>query len=72
MVMNKLRLNKNIFSQSSISYAIDVFESLCVIIVSEDEKYFICSFDNCKYDVEKSKKEFENYLIDLINSNSII
>lgn len=72
MVMNKLRLNKNIYDQSYIQLAIHAFEDLCTIIFKDEEKYYTCLFNDCKYDIKETKKEFENYLIDLINSNSSI
>ena len=58
---NKLVLNKELYSYSYIGQAIMVYKRLTDISVIEDEKYWICEFDN------RTKKEFENYLIQLWN-----
>lgn len=64
---NKLVLNKGLYSYSYIGQAIMVYKRLTDISVIEDEKYWICEFDNCKYGIDRTKKEFENYLIQLWN-----
>ncbi|MCB5440997.1 hypothetical protein G4946_09295 [Anaerostipes hadrus] len=57
---NKLVLNKELYSYSYIGQAIMVYKRLTDISVIEDEKYWICEFDNCKYGIDRTKKEFEN------------
>ena len=34
----------------------------------EDNNYWKCRFKNCRYNTEQTELEFENYLIDYINS----
>lgn len=69
--MNKLFLNKSIYTQKQILDTISAFSSLCNIKLCDDVAYFICEFYNCIYEIEETKKEFENYLIDLINTSSL-
>ena len=70
--MNKLFLNKNIFEEAMVKLSIKAFDSIAHITLSQNENYFICLFYKCLYDIEETKKEFENYLIDLTNSHSVI
>lgn len=70
--MNKLFLNKNIFEEAMIKLSIKAFDSIARITLSQNKNYFICLFHECLYDIEETKKEFENYLIDLTNSHSVI
>ncbi len=70
--MNKLFLNKCMYPKITILTAIKAFSSLCSIKLFEQNKYYICEFNNCTYGMTETKKEFENYLIDLINTDSLI
>ncbi len=65
--MNKLCLASDIFREKQIEDAIKAFSSICSISVSRDATGFICVFENTLYDVSKTMKEFENYVIDLVN-----
>ncbi len=69
MNMNELSLNKNYYSREHIIAAVTAFAGLCRVELSENEDYYVCVFSNCVYDVDVTKKEFENYLIDLINTS---
>ena len=64
---NRLFLSKEIYSYCYIEQTIIVYEKLADIAVNEDEKYWICEFCDCKYEIERTKQEFENYLIQLWN-----
>lgn len=66
--MNKLKLNTNIFNKICIEKAIQAYENICSIKISEIDNYIICEFTNCIYDIEETIKEFENYVIDLMNT----
>lgn len=55
-----------------VKLSIKAFDSIAHITLSQNENYFICLFYKCLYDIEETKKEFENYLIDLTNSHSVI
>ena len=63
--MNKISLDKDIYSQKSIIKAIKDFNNICNISLLENENYFICCFEKCDYNVDKTIHEFCNYLIDL-------
>ena len=67
--MIKLKLTKSIYQLQHIEYGIEQFKPISTITVSNNAEYFDCSFSNCKYDETTTKNEFENYLIDLINSH---
>ena len=69
--MNTLRLVKDLYSYEMIEKAADSFSSLCKISISIDGNYYVCSFDMCKYDELVTIREFENYLIDLINMHGM-
>ena len=68
MKMNELFLFSEIYKQRQIEETIDAFSDLCSVDVVEYEDGFGCVFSDLRYDVEITKKEFENYLIDLINT----
>lgn len=70
MKMNKLFLNKQIFGLNSIENAKAAFNGICEVIITENDKYFVCSFKKCRYDIDETVKEFENYIVDLMNVNS--
>lgn len=69
--MIKLRLNPNIFKMKYIDHAAKAYEKICSIKISGEDDYIVCEFSNCIYDAEETSKEFENYIIDLMNSNSL-
>ena len=62
-----LKLNKELYTSSSIDRAIIDYSGLAKIKAAEDYMYYYISFHRCKYDVEKTVSEFCNYLIDLQN-----
>ncbi len=64
---NTLNLSKEIYTQSKIEKAIKDYQSLCEIELEENVKYFSCIFNNCKYSMDLTINEFENYVIDLMN-----
>ena len=63
----KLKLNKNIYSYDDIIDSVDEYKSVANIKVSDDGEYFICIFENCRYDAWETLNEFENYVIRLSN-----
>ncbi len=64
---NTLLLLKDLYSIEYLDDARTAFSRLTKICISDDKKYWICEFTDCKYAVEKTKKEFENYLIGICN-----
>lgn len=68
MKMNDLKLNKELYDRKDIVSVAKVFSHLAMIRIEDDNDYWKCRFENCRYDTEQTKREFENYLIDHINS----
>lgn len=64
---NRLYLLKDLYSIDYINDTRIAFSRMAKVSVSEDEKYWICEFTGCKYGLEKTVKEFENYLIGICN-----
>lgn len=67
MSHNDLYLIKEIYIKSAIYKAIEDYHLISKIDLSENNFYYICSFTFCQYDVTETIKEFENYVIDLMN-----
>lgn len=65
--MNRLNISKIIFDENKVLTAIKEYSQLVEIVKFEDTEYYILEFNNCKYDVELTMAEYENYLIDLTN-----
>lgn len=70
--MNKLKLNSNIFSIIHVKKAITAYKDICKIDINEINNYIACEFKDCVYDLEETKKEFENYVINLMNTNNTL
>ena len=66
-----LLLSKYIYPADCVRQAADAFKEITQIHITEDNNVFYCFFDDCKYDVEQTTKEFENYLIDLSNTHHL-
>lgn len=65
--MKRTKLSKNIYDESIIRQAIRDYGSIANIQLKSDSGYYDLQFENCKYDENRTLKEFENYLIDLMN-----
>ena len=66
--MSILVLKNDIYSQDNIKKAIYVYRDYATISVTNNKTSTDLEFKNCKYDLDLTKKEFENYLIALENS----
>lgn len=66
--MNNLSLDLEVYNRSIILEAINAYRGLCVIDYTERGHKFICKFSKCKYNIDKTTLEFENYVIDLMNT----
>lgn len=66
--MMELKLNKQIFDGFVIETAISAYKGLATIDLLDGIDYWICSFFDCEYPEELTALEFENYVIDLMNS----
>ena len=61
--MTELNLNREIYSEKAIDEAIEAYMDYFSAERETTEKYEIIRMLNCKYDVTRTMKEFENYLI---------
>lgn len=68
--MNSVKFNKKLYSKGHILTAICDYDHIADIVLSENADYYVCGFRNTKYNMEKTKKEFANYLIEIQNSRS--
>lgn len=63
----KIKLNKEIYSAEHIQQAVLDYSSLADIRLTEENGYFVCLFSACRYDEQRTAKEFVNYVTDLMN-----
>ena len=66
--MGTLKLNKSIYEREALVAAVSAFGEVAKISLTEDNSYWICSFDGCRYDEKQTLHEFENYVIDFMNT----
>lgn len=69
MMKHSLSLHTSIYDLKKILQAVDAFKALASIRVRSANEYHVCDFTKCKHDVLITQKEFENYVIDLMNIN---
>lgn len=63
-----LKLNKQIYDAAAVENAINAYRQLAAITLSEDAAHWCCTFRDCVYSESLTVSEFENYVIDLMNS----
>lgn len=68
MKMNELKLSKDIYEVIAIENAILQYKDICTISKTENSEYYILKFNDCIYSEVETINEFENYVIDLMNS----
>lgn len=66
--MMTLRLNKELYEKDSLQDAMNAYRELAKIEVQEQDFYWIIQFWQCRYEEKQTVAEFENYLIDRMNS----
>ena len=67
MMEHSLSLHMSIYDLEHILRAVDAFRALACVHVQTEAEYYICSFTKCVHDPSVTQKEFENYIIDLMN-----
>lgn len=67
-MMKTLKLSKELYSLINIEETIDVYDRLANIEILHRNNCYLLSFSGCRYDTNRTIKEFENYLIGLENS----
>ena len=68
--MNRLVLNKSLYKKETIDKAKIAFSHLTELEYSQNENYHILVFEKCHYDENLTKKEFENYVVNLMVSKN--
>lgn len=63
--MNKLFLSRLLYKEECIRKAIIDYQNLTTISLIKENQYFVCVFEKCKYNIDLTVHEFENYLISL-------
>lgn len=71
MEINELKLCSDIYNLQTINYAIEKYKEIAQISVNLKDKYYICVFSDCKYDITETKYEFENFIIHASNSREL-
>jgi len=66
--MNKIILNRELYSINAIKRAVSDYDGIATIVSTEIAVGWECLFTDCKYDIAKTAKEFDNYCIDLMGS----
>lgn len=66
--MKKLKVNRSIYSDKTIKSTMQAYQHLATITVQNIGDYTVLTFRKCKFDEERTVKEFENYLIGIENS----
>lgn len=64
---DELILKSEIYPIGAVRKAADDYSGLTDIQICEYEEGIACKFENCVYDTELTRMEFENYLIGLCN-----
>lgn len=64
---HSLYLHGAIYDKERVLQATDAFKHLANIRVRLVGEYIVCDFSKCRHDLYVTQKEFENYLIDLMN-----
>lgn len=63
--------SKEFYPIAVIQKAIHAYSKLAAIDVSEEKEYYKCIFSDCVIDSERIVCEFDNYLIELLNSTEM-
>ena len=67
--MKEIILDGTIYSESIVKKAIKDYSTIAKIRFESKDNNIKCEFISSKYELEKTIKEFENYIIDLSNSS---
>ena len=70
MKNNVQKYSNKVYSLSAIKKAINDYGNIARILLSEKEGYYTCEFYNCQIDSQRVMLEFDNYLVELMNTKS--
>lgn len=62
------KYSKEFYSMDTLKQAKKDYMRIARIVISEDKDYFYCEFTNCAVEAGRVINEFNNYLIELMNS----
>ena len=68
MKNNKCKYSKAFYTQETLAVAINDYKKIAIIKLLEDKGHYICEFSECLVDSQVVINEFNNYLIELMNS----
>ena len=63
--MNKMTLNNEFYREEQLIKCVEDFSQLADIKVKGEVDCWFVEFSDCTYGVDRTQKEFENYLIEL-------
>lgn len=63
----KIKYDDSIYSEQAIVCAANIYSHIVKITIKHDGNSIECSFEDCRYDVVTTIKEFSNYIIDRMN-----
>ena len=66
--MKRITVNLEIYSDETIRKAIQAYCALAKMSIKHRKEQVTITFWHCKYDEDRTAKEFENYLIGIENS----
>lgn len=66
--MKIIEIHSEIYRYKSVMRAISAYNGLAKIKLVKNDNYYVLEFDQCKYDEDRTIKEFENYLIGVENT----
>lgn len=67
-----IKYNKKIYTYEALITGAKAFQKLCKISISDYGEYWKVNFENCIEDEQLTKKEFGNYIIEIINGAAIL
>ncbi|MGI6337107.1 MAG: HxsD-like protein [Eubacteriales bacterium] len=68
MESDKQRFSKAFYSSEAIRSAIKDYKKIASISYAEENGYYVCTFSKCITKTQRVIYEFNNYLIELMNS----
>lgn len=68
MQSNLVKYNKSFYTLAALETARRDYRQLAEIELTNADGYYICAFQNCVIDADRIIHEFDNYLIELLNS----
>lgn len=71
MKSNERVYTKDFYSKVVLNQAIDDYKKIAKIKLLEEGKHYKCVFFRCAVDVQLVINEFDNYLIELLNSTGV-